>query len=101
MYTIIETDTYTAWFDDLRDPQAKARILTRLRRAELGNLGDHKSLGDGVSELRLTYGSGYRLYYTLRGTEIIILLAGGDKSTQAKDIRLAKELRQALNEEKS
>ncbi len=99
MYTITETDTYSNWFDGLRDPRAKARILTRLRRVELGNLGDHKSLGDGVSELRLTYGPGYRLYYTRRGEEIILLLAGGDKSTQTRDIKLAKELLQALNEE--
>lgn len=99
MYTILETEIYSDWFSGLRDHQAKARILMRLRRVELGNLGDYKSLGGGVSELRLTYGPGYRLYYTLRGEEVIILLAGGEKSTQSKDIDRAKELLQVLSEE--
>ena len=67
MYTITETEQYATWFEKLRDRQAKARILARLRRIEIGNFGDHKSLGNGISELRLTYGPGYRIYYTLRG----------------------------------
>ena len=92
MYAIFETETYSAWFEALRARQAKARILMRLRRAELGNLGDHQSVGGGVSELRLSYGPGYRLYYTLRNGQIIILLGGGDKSGQSQDIEQARAL---------
>lgn len=99
MYTLIETETYAAWFAGLRDRQAKARILVRLRRVEMGNLGDHKSVGEGVSELRLTYGAGYRIYYTLRNGEVIILLGGGDKSSQSADIEQAKTLLELLKKE--
>lgn len=99
MYTLIETETYAAWFAGLRDRQAKARILVRLRRVELGNLGDHKSVGEGVAELRLTYGAGYRIYYTLRNGEVIILLGGGDKSSQSADIEQAKALLELIKKE--
>lgn len=99
MYTLIETETYAEWFAGLRDRQAKARILVRLRRVELGNLGDHKSVGEGVAELRLTYGAGYRIYYTLRNGEVIILLGGGDKSSQSTDIEQAKALLELLKKE--
>lgn len=99
MYILIETETYAAWFAGLRDRQAKARILVRLRRVEMGNLGDHKSVGEGVSELRLTYGAGYRIYYTLRNGEMIILLGGGDKSSQSTDIEQAKALLELLKKE--
>ncbi len=101
MYTIVETEHYAAWFDDLRDQRAKARILVRLRRIEMGNLGDYKPVGEGVSELRLTYGPGYRIYYTLRNEEIIILLGGGDKSTQTRDIEQAKALLTELKKDAS
>ena len=79
------------WFDSLRDIRAKAKIRARLDRVEAGNLGDCKSVGDGVFELRIDYGSGYRIYFGQQGSTVIILLCGGDKSTQDKDIAKAKE----------
>jgi len=90
--TIRETSCYKKWFSKLRDTVAKARILVRLRRVSLGNFGDSRELGEGVCELKFTFGPGYRIYYTMRKGEIVILLAGGDKSTQSKDIEKAKEL---------
>ena len=90
--SIRQTELYAKWFAKLRDTVAKARILVRLRRVSLGNFGDHRDLGDGVSELKFKFGPGYRIYYTVRNGEIVILLAGGDKSTQSNDISKAKEL---------
>lgn len=90
--TIRETQVYKKWFEKLKDAVAKARILVRLRRMALGNFGEYKDLGDNVSELKFHFGPGYRIYYTERDGEIIILLAGGDKSSQSKDIAKAKEL---------
>ncbi|ATH78274.1 type II toxin-antitoxin system RelE/ParE family toxin [Vreelandella hamiltonii] len=98
MKIISETDTYSDWFDKLRDARARAKILARLRWAELGNFGDCEPLGEGVSELRVHYGPGYRVYFVQRGYELIILLAGGDKSSQAKDIDIAKQLARDLKE---
>ena len=98
MIQFIATGTYNDWFSSLRDVQAKARINARLRRAELGNFGDCEPVGEGVSEMRIHYGPGYRVYWVQRGHEIFILLAGGDKSTQAKDIKTALQLARKLKE---
>jgi putative addiction module killer protein len=96
MIEIRETPTYAMWFAALRDRTAKARIDIRIRRLSLGNLGDVRPLGDGVSELRIHYGPGYRIYLTKQGDSYVILLAGGDKSSQDQDIRLAKDLARNL-----
>jgi putative addiction module killer protein len=92
MLEIRETPAYAAWFVALRDRTARARIDIRIRRLSLGNSGDIRPVGDGVSELRIHYGPGYRIYLTMQGDAVVILLAGGDKSSQDKDIRLAKGL---------
>jgi putative addiction module killer protein len=89
---IRQTAEFVSWLDDLRDILAKRRIATRIIRMQSGLLGDVKSVGDGVSEARIDYGPGYRLYFTRRGQEIIILLVGGDKGSQQKDIERAKDL---------
>ncbi len=96
MYQVYKTKIFTDWFNSLKDQTAKNKIRIRIDRIELGNLGDHHSIGDGVSELRITYGPGYRIYYVIRGREIIILLCGGDKSGQNKDIKRAKKLAQEV-----
>jgi putative addiction module killer protein len=79
------------WLSTLRERDAKAKIKARLRRVSLGNLGDYKSVGDGVCELRVDWGSGYRVYFGQTGKTVVLLLCGGDKSTQNQDIRRAKE----------
>jgi putative addiction module killer protein len=84
-----KTDEYQNWFEGLTDKQVKARIEARIRRLQEGNAGDAEPVGEGVSELRLHFGSGWRVYYTERNSEIIILLAGGSKSSQKRDIKLA------------
>ena len=93
---IRETLVYARWFARLRDENAQSRILASIRRLALGNPGDVKPVGEGVSELRIDYGPAYRVYFTQRGTTVIVLLAGGDKSTQGKDIERAKELARNL-----
>ncbi len=98
MIQIQQTETYAKWFDGLRDRITRARIDIRIRRLSLGNAGDAKPVGDGVSELRVDHGPGYRVYFVQRGEVVIILLAGGDKSTQDKDIRNAKALARDLKE---
>jgi putative addiction module killer protein len=85
VFEITETETFSGWMRTL-DGSVKGRIAKRIERMASGNFGDHKAIGKGVSELRLDIGPGYRVYYTKRGTIIILLLCGGDKSTQAKDI---------------
>lgn len=92
MIEIRQTEVYANWFAKLRDRQARARIDARIRRLSLGNPGDIKPVGEGVSELHLDYGPGYRVYFVQRGSLLIILLAGGDKSTQSRDIQTALEL---------
>jgi putative addiction module killer protein len=96
MLEIRETDEYRRWFEGLRDLNAQLRIGARIRRVSLGNLGDVKPVGAGVSELRIPYGPGYRVYITRQGQTVIILLAGGDKSSQGRDIERAKELARGL-----
>jgi putative addiction module killer protein len=83
---IRETERYSTWFKSLRDVQARARILARVRRLSLGNPGDIKPVGSGVTEMRIDYGPGYRIYFVKRGETVVILLGGGDKSTQQADI---------------
>ena len=92
MIEIRETEIYANWFAKLRDRQARARIDVRIRRLSLGNPGDVRAVGEGVSELRIDYGPGYRVYFVQRGLELVILLAGGDKRTQDRDIQVALEL---------
>ena len=96
MVDIKKTDVYVQWLDNLRDIRARARVLARVERLAAGNPGDVKSVGEGVSEMRIDYGPGYRVYFTRRGNEIVILLAGGDKSTQDADIKTAQELARNL-----
>jgi len=93
---IWQTDEYESWFEKLRDREARFRILARIRRLSLGNLGDIKPVGAGVSELRITCGPGYRVYLKQQGDTLIILLAGGDKSSQKRDIERAKEFARGL-----
>jgi putative addiction module killer protein len=92
MIEIRQTEVYANWFASLRDRQARARIDVRIRRLSLGNPGDVRLVGEGVSELRIDYGPGYRVYFVQRGLELVILLAGGDKRTQDRDIQVALEL---------
>ena len=96
-YLIQKTEEFDNWLLKLRDRRAKAKIIIRLQRVQEGNFDDHKSVGGGVSELRITEGAGYRLYYTIQGDVIVIMLAGGDKSTQQQDIEKAKQLKDNLN----
>jgi putative addiction module killer protein len=96
MIEIRQTERYSKWFKGLNDRQARARINTRIRRLSLGNLGDVKPVGEGVSELRIDYGPGYRVYFIQRGQTLIILIAGGEKHTQTRDVKIALELARKL-----
>ncbi|MGD0866962.1 MAG: type II toxin-antitoxin system RelE/ParE family toxin [Rhizomicrobium sp.] len=89
MIEVRQTEKYKRWFDELRDERAQDRIYVRIRRLAQGNFGDMKSVGKGVSELRIDYGPGYRVYFIRQGMTVVILLAGGDKRTQARDIEAA------------
>lgn len=92
MITVAQTQTFRAWFEGLRDRTAQKHILVRIGRLERGNFGDVKPVGEGVSELRIHYGPGYRLYLAQRGQEWVLLLCGGDKSSQSRDISAAKRM---------
>ena len=92
MYKIFQTEKYKKWFKKLRDKRAKFAIGQRLERMTTGNFGDSKAIGDGVFELRIDIGKGYRIYFKNNGNAIVILLVGGDKSTQDADIKTAKEM---------
>lgn len=92
MNQILETEIFSQWLEQLKDEKARSKILDRIDRAEAGNFGDHKSLGDHVYEMRLTHGPGYRVYYTKIGNLVFLLLCGGTKPTQKKDIEIAKEM---------
>ena len=95
MIEIRKTEAFATWLDGLLDIRARARVQARIERLPAGNPGDVRPVGEGISELRIDHGPGYRIYYVKRGREIVILLAGGDKSTQARDIKVA--LRRARN----
>ncbi len=99
MYQIRQTEAFSTWLAALSDKQAKARILARLDSVRLGNLGDTKSLGGGIHEFRVHVGPGYRVYFSQHRRIVLILLCGGDKSTQSRDIARAKRLLKELNAE--
>lgn len=96
MIEIRETETYAEWFSRLKDERAKARINARIYRLSMGNPGDVKPVGEGVSELRIDYGPGYRVYFVKHGKVVVILLCGGDKATQSGDIATAKQMAQEV-----
>ena len=96
MIEVRQTGVYALWFRQLRDRQARARINARIRRLSLGNPGNVRGVGEGVSELRIDYGPGYRVYFVQRGQSLALLLAGGDKSTQEQDIEKARNLAREL-----
>jgi putative addiction module killer protein len=97
---VAKTDEYRDWIDGLKDQAARARLLMRVDRLVHGNPGSHRNLTGGVSELKVDVGPGYRVYYSLRGTTLLLLIAGGDKASQAKDIALALELNRNFVEKK-
>ena len=96
MVEVRKTDVYVAWLDSLRDARARARILVRVERLVAGNPGDVRPVGEGVSELRIDYGPGYRVYFKKQRGKIVILLAGGNKQTQSQDIKTALRLARNL-----
>ena len=92
MYNVVETEEFTDWLDNLKDMPTRVRLARRLGKARRGNLGDIKSVGDGVFEMREFFGSGWRMYYVERTNSLVVMLGGGDKSSQARDIELAKKI---------
>ena len=96
MVEIRQTDVYARWFRRLRDRQARVRIDSRIRRLSLGNPGDMRPVGEGISEIRIDYGPGYRVYFAQRGQNLVVLLAGGDKDSQERDIQRALALARGL-----
>lgn len=98
MIEVRKTAVFTKWFESLKDRRARARIQARIDRLEMGHFGDVESVGEGVSELRIFYGPGYRVYFVQRGAVLIVLLSGGDKSAQQADIARAKKIVRQLEE---
>lgn len=98
MKEIIRSETFSGWLTALKDARARARILMRIDRMKEGNFGDSEPIGDGLSEARIHYGPGYRVYFMQQGDQIVVLLCGGDKATQPKDIKQAKRIAQAWKE---
>ncbi len=96
MFELRKTEGYAKWLDSLRDARARARVLVRIERLAAGNPGDVRPVGEGVSELRIDYGPGYRVYYKKQGRRIVVLLAGGDKRTQSDDVKTALRLARNL-----
>ena len=99
MITVVRTAVFDAWLSRLKDVRGKALLLARIRSAERGNFGDCESVGDGVSEMRIHYGPGYRVYFTRRDETVYVLLCGGTKRRQQRDIRRAREMARLLEEE--
>lgn len=100
MIEVRKTEAYSKWFVGLKDAKAKARILVRIERLIAGNFGDFKSIGESLYELRFDFGPGYRIYFLKHGGNLVILMAGGDKRTQADDIKKAQEMARILKETK-
>jgi putative addiction module killer protein len=98
MYTLFRSPEFNAWLAGLKDNKSKARIIARLKSAELGNLGDVEPVGNGVSEMRIHFGPGYRVYFTQRGKVLIFLLLGGDKGSQQRDIKKAHALAKTIKD---
>ncbi|MGK2941622.1 MAG: type II toxin-antitoxin system RelE/ParE family toxin [Immundisolibacter sp.] len=99
MFTVRQTQEFQNWLDALKDLRAQVRVAARLRLAEAGNLGDWQSVGGEVSQMRVDFGPGYRLYFTRRGSILIVMLAGGDKSSQTRDIKRAQRILKLLEPE--
>lgn len=99
MYTVHLTEAFDAWLSGIKDSRTRSRLLARLRKASLGNLGDVKAVGNGIWEMREFFGPGWRMYYMRRGDEIILMLGGGDKSSQERDIEAVKRLAMELQDE--
>ncbi len=100
-WTVEKTKAYHTWFSRLRDGKARARIVARLFLVEQGNFGDAQPVGEGVSEIRIHYGPGYRIYFTRVGFAVVLLLCGGDKGSQNKDIKMAQRMARELKEKKT
>lgn len=98
MYKVLETKNFIKWLENLKDLSTQIRLIRRLDKARRGNLGDIKALGDGVFEMREKFGPGWRMYYLLRGKTIIVMLGGGEKSSQSNDIKVAKKLSKLLED---
>ena len=99
MYAVRQTEEFVAWLDDLKDKRAQVRIAARLRQVEVGSLGDWQPIEGEVSEMRVNYGPGYRLYFVRRGRLIVVMLNAGDKATQKRDVRRALKLATELGED--